>query len=284
MRHINRRRGNNSWWNDPDDIITEPYEQGYVNSYRNSGFKNASNKNTYVKFLRYIADNPGSTRKEILDGLGRLKGAADGGRGQNSSLFSQLLYLDLIDYDDKFKYFITDKGEEVLEKADKNDEEGGDIKGDADEGPDSAMESTRRTMKKLNITKERFEKSRYFQKKYGKLKYVSESGKVFKTNKGKVLMFKESQPDSPASDYDDENYEGDESNHESVYGKIVAKHAEALWDAIWALRKADSELMEKTGKPLIDEEAFKDIHNCRVDLYMELAPYLDEFLYSYEEH
>lgn len=47
-------------------------------------------------------------------------------------------------------------------------------------------------MKKLNITKERFEKSRYFQKKYGTLEYVSESGKVFKTNKGKVLMFKES--------------------------------------------------------------------------------------------
>lgn len=47
-------------------------------------------------------------------------------------------------------------------------------------------------MKKLNITKERFEKSRYFTKKYGTLEYVSESGKVFKTNKGKVLMFKES--------------------------------------------------------------------------------------------
>ena len=48
------------------------------------------------------------------------------------------------------------------------------------------------TMKKLKITKERFEKSRYFQKKYGKLEYVSESGNLYKTNKGKVLMFKES--------------------------------------------------------------------------------------------
>ena len=47
-------------------------------------------------------------------------------------------------------------------------------------------------MKKLNITKEQFNKSRYFTKKYGKLEYVSESGKLFKTNKGKVLMFKES--------------------------------------------------------------------------------------------
>lgn len=46
-------------------------------------------------------------------------------------------------------------------------------------------------MKKLSITKEAFEKSRYFTEKYGRLEYVSESGRLFKTNKGKVLMFKE---------------------------------------------------------------------------------------------
>ena len=51
-------------------------------------------------------------------------------------------------------------------------------------------------MKKLNITKERFEKSRYFQKKYGTLEYVSENGNLYKTNKGKVLMFKESVGDA----------------------------------------------------------------------------------------
>lgn len=36
------------------------------------------------------------------------------------------------------------------------------------------------------------EKSNYFKNKYGKLEYVSESGKLFKTNKGKILKFKES--------------------------------------------------------------------------------------------
>jgi hypothetical protein len=46
-------------------------------------------------------------------------------------------------------------------------------------------------MKKLNITKERFEKSNYFKNKYGKLEYVSESGKLFKTSKGKILKFNE---------------------------------------------------------------------------------------------
>ena len=47
-------------------------------------------------------------------------------------------------------------------------------------------------MNKLNITKEQFNRSRYFQKKYGTLEYVSESGKVYKTSKGRVLKFNES--------------------------------------------------------------------------------------------
>lgn len=52
-------------------------------------------------------------------------------------------------------------------------------------------------MKKLNITKERFEKSRYFTKKYGKLEYVSESGRLFKTDKGKILMLNEALKKQP---------------------------------------------------------------------------------------
>ena len=47
------------------------------------------------------------------------------------------------------------------------------------------------TMKKLHITKEQFEKSKYFTKKYGALKFVSESGRLFKTDKGQVLRFDE---------------------------------------------------------------------------------------------
>lgn len=49
------------------------------------------------------------------------------------------------------------------------------------------MEMTK--MKKLNITKEQFEKSKYFKNKYGTLKYISESGKTFKTSKGNILRF-----------------------------------------------------------------------------------------------
>ena len=43
------------------------------------------------------------------------------------------------------------------------------------------------TMKKLNITKKQYSESKYLQKKYGKLEYVSESGKVFKTSKGHLI-------------------------------------------------------------------------------------------------
>lgn len=52
-------------------------------------------------------------------------------------------------------------------------------------------------MKKLNITKKQYDESKYFNKKYGALKFVSESGKLFKTDKGVVLALEgtENQPD-----------------------------------------------------------------------------------------
>ena len=53
------------------------------------------------------------------------------------------------------------------------------------------------TMKTLDITKERFNKSRYFQKKYGALKFMSESGNLYKTEKGMVLKFLKEGSDSP---------------------------------------------------------------------------------------
>lgn len=57
-------------------------------------------------------------------------------------------------------------------------------------------------MKRLNITKEQFNRSNFLQKKYGKLEYVSESGKLFKTSKGKVLKFNEAGPHRVADDED----------------------------------------------------------------------------------
>ena len=62
-------------------------------------------------------------------------------------------------------------------------------------------------MKKLNITKDKFTESKYFQTKYGKLTYVSESGDTYKTSKGHVLKFNE--------DINDE-YEDEEPNFSDI--------------------------------------------------------------------
>ena len=91
-------------------------------------------------------------------------------------------------------------------------------------------------MKKLNITKEQFNRSRYFQEKYGTLEYVSESGKVFKTDKGKVLMFKESVIDSTGrGDYakSDSVKVADKNNAKSIRTKderyIAEKEVMQIW-------------------------------------------------------
>ena len=118
---------------------------------------------------------------EVLKGIGSNKF----GRAQYSDIFSALAMSGLIKYDRKNnEYHITDEGNDVLENAYLNDMERivtGRRK----------FESTHRgnKMKKLNITKEAFEKSNYFTRKYGKLAFVSESGNLFKTSKGNVLKF-----------------------------------------------------------------------------------------------
>jgi hypothetical protein len=89
-------------------------------------------------------------------------------------------------------------------------------------------------MKKLNITKEQFNRSRYFKNKYGELEYVSESGRLFKTNKGKVLMFKEGRlnfdfDDDLDDDLNDEGHiDSDEDNPKFSIGDKV------IWDdCLW---------------------------------------------------
>ena len=56
-------------------------------------------------------------------------------------------------------------------------------------------------MKNLNITKKQFNESKYFQTKYGTLEYVCESGKIYKTSKGHLLKFNESQNDVTIDDF-----------------------------------------------------------------------------------
>ena len=117
MRHINRKIHNH--WRGPH-ASTTPYCICYINAYKNSGFKCANSKKRYVKILQYIADHDGCKRVDIIRDVYRYKNMR-ACRGQGSTVFSQLLYLDVIDYDKNFCYHITDRGREVLKTAYIND-------------------------------------------------------------------------------------------------------------------------------------------------------------------
>jgi hypothetical protein len=66
-------------------------------------------------------------------------------------------------------------------------------------------------MKKLNITKKQYEESKYFNKKYGTLKFVSESGKLFKTDKGVVLALEGTETQGDAQGAEGDGQQTDES-------------------------------------------------------------------------
>lgn len=110
--------------------IMEPYFSEYIRSYEKNGFKNATSKNRYIKILQYVADHDGCKRVDIIRDVYGYKNADRKDpwyknmrmcRGQGSSLFSQLLYVDVLDYDKNFNYHITERGREVLKNAYLND-------------------------------------------------------------------------------------------------------------------------------------------------------------------
>jgi hypothetical protein len=106
-------------------------------------------------------------------------------------------------------------------------------------------------MKKLNITKEQFNRSRYFQRKYGKLEYVSESGKLFKTNKGKVLRFNESADQTPEDIIDN-----------IVTLSILERNAESAEEMFRDLKQELSNMGLFDGQI---HEDFDDFHDIAID-------------------
>ena len=60
-------------------------------------------------------------------------------------------------------------------------------------------------MKKLNITKKQYDESKYFNNKYGALKFVSESGKIYKTDKGVVLALEGTEEEVPTQEVTEED-------------------------------------------------------------------------------
>ena len=72
-------------------------ESGYnwLKGMGKTGFKGATSDKRYIQILKYIGDNDGCTKMDVLRGIGSNKF----GRGQYSDIFSALKISGLIDYD-----------------------------------------------------------------------------------------------------------------------------------------------------------------------------------------
>lgn len=114
MRHLNPIR-HSLWDNRRSYICDKPYEYGLFSYTRPSG-------SVWFKILQYVYDHPECTRNEILSGVFNdrfptPKSAKTQGRGYMSSVFANMLYDDLIDYDKSYHYTIMAKGKSILEDA-----------------------------------------------------------------------------------------------------------------------------------------------------------------------
>ena len=76
-------------------------------------FANPNVKNKYIQVLQYAYDHPGCTRRELHEHVFKTPYVP----GNRSSMYAVLLWKDFIDYDHKFRYFITPSGLELLKKA-----------------------------------------------------------------------------------------------------------------------------------------------------------------------
>ena len=107
-------------------------------------------------------------------------------------------------------------------------------------------------MKKLNITKKQYDESKYFNNKYGSIKFVSESGKLFKTDKGVVISLESSnKPDTVKEDIDE--VEDIDSEEETINKEEVAAALADVVDTIKAI--ADDNEIEVPGLAEDDDDS-----------------------------
>lgn len=93
----------------------------YMKSYSGMPFYNYIKYNTkprpsqtHVRILKYINENDGAKRKDILKALVARK---DYSRGQWSTIFQNMIYHGFIKYDSAYRYHITDAGKARLTLA-----------------------------------------------------------------------------------------------------------------------------------------------------------------------
>lgn len=97
----------------PNYTVDHPY-QGSVwgyGPYHTYNFSSPTKDRVYVKVLKFVEKHPGCKRSDIQFGVwGNHKKS-------NSTLFAQMLYHDILDYNSKFEYKVTRKGKSLLRKV-----------------------------------------------------------------------------------------------------------------------------------------------------------------------
>ncbi len=97
----------------PNYTVDHPY-QGSVwgyGPYHTYNFSSPTKDRVYVKVLKFVEKHPGCKRSDIQFGVwGNHKKS-------NSTLFAQMLYHDILDYNSKFEYRVTRKGKGILKKV-----------------------------------------------------------------------------------------------------------------------------------------------------------------------
>ena len=130
-------------------------------------------------------------------------------------------------------------------------------------------------MKKLNITKKQYDESKYFNKKYGALKFVSESGKLYKTDKGVVLALEsadDDEPDEPTGPIDGPGDDGEGDGEEEVTVKKddLATALQGVIDTVKDIA-ADNDVTlpeeeeDGEGEPGGDDDEEGDIEDLEFD-------------------
>ena len=103
MRHVNI----------PNYIDNHPYQGSSLGCcpYHTYNFSSPTKDRVYVKVLRFVEKHPGCKRSDIQFGVwGNHKKS-------NSTLFAQMLYHDILDYNEKFEYRVTRKGKNILRRV-----------------------------------------------------------------------------------------------------------------------------------------------------------------------
>lgn len=110
-RHYNPRARESSHTHRTGVTIYSPYQHLYAYTKPSMSFK-------YMKVIQFVADHPNCKRKDIIAGVWGQKRFLG---GFMSAVFSNLLYDDYIDYDENYRYTVTNSGRELLEEAYLND-------------------------------------------------------------------------------------------------------------------------------------------------------------------